>query len=149
MFPVFYSSVNLETLADNRYDGASMDDKRTILIVDDTPANLKTLAAILKQDYRLIIAKTGEEALELLSTQEPPHLILLDVVMPGMDGYDVCKKLKADKSTKNIPIIFLTGKTDSEDRKKGLAMGAAAYITKPFDALTVKQIVKTHIWLTR
>lgn len=126
-----------------------MEGKRTILIVDDTPANLKTLAAILKADYRLIIAKSGEEALDLLAAQEPPHLVLLDVVMPGLDGYEVCRRLKADKTTKDIPVIFLTGRTESEDRKKGLALGAAAYIAKPFDALTVTQIVKTHIWLNR
>lgn len=126
-----------------------MEEKRKILIVDDTPANLKTLAAILKQDYQLIIAKSGEEALELLANQDTPHLILLDIMMPGLDGYEVCRRLKSEKSTKNIPLIFLTGKSEAEDRKKGLAMGAAAYITKPFDAITVTQIVKTHIWLTR
>ncbi|TFG60680.1 MAG: response regulator [Spirochaetales bacterium] len=126
-----------------------MDEKRKILIVDDTPANLKTLAAILKQDYQIIIAKSGEEALEILSSQALPHLVLLDVVMPGLDGYDVCTRLKSSRKTKEIPVIFLTGRTDAEDKKKGLDMGAAAFITKPFDALTVTQIVKTHIWLNR
>jgi putative two-component system response regulator len=120
-------------------------ERPTILIVDDTPANIKTLAGMLKEDYKIISAKSGEEALSLLSSSALPDLILLDIMMPGMDGYEVCKQLKADKRTKDIPVIFITAK--NEDKQRGKELGSAAYITKPFHAKTVIQIVKTHIWL--
>lgn len=123
-------------------------DKSTILVIDDAPANLKTLASMLKEEYRIIIAKSGEEGLGLLREGLEPNLILLDVVMPGMDGYEVCGELKADPATQEIPVLFITAKDTIEDKQKGLSLGAAAYITKPFDAVTVRQIVKTHIWLT-
>jgi putative two-component system response regulator len=123
-------------------------DKSTILIIDDTPANLKTLSSMLKEEYRIIIAKSGEEGLRLIREGLGPNLILLDIVMPGMDGYEVCKELKSDPETREIPVLFITAKDTHEDKQKGLSLGAAAYITKPFDAVTVRQIVKTHIWLT-
>ena len=124
-----------------------MDTKLKILIVDDTPSNIKTLAAMLKQYYRIMIAKSGPEALDLIQKGPLPDLVLLDIMMPEMDGYEVCRKLKADKRTKDIPVIFITAKSEEEDRQRGKELGSAAYITKPFDARTVIQIVKTHIWL--
>jgi putative two-component system response regulator len=124
-----------------------MKGKHTILIVDDTPANVKTLATILKDDYRIVVATSGEEALSVLSGGESPDVILLDIVMPGMDGYEVCKRLKAGESTREIPVIFITAKSDEESRRKSSALDAAAFITKPFDAMTVLQVVKTHLWL--
>ena len=123
-------------------------DKSTILIIDDTPANLKTLASMLKEEYRIIIAKSGEEGLKLLREGLAPNLILLDIVMPGMDGYEVCRELKSGPATEKIPVLFITAKDTTEDKREGLSLGAAAYITKPFDAVTVRQIIKTHIWLT-
>ncbi len=124
-----------------------MEEKATILIVDDTPANIKTLASMLQDAYKITISTSGEEALELVQNGPIPDVILLDIMMPGMDGYEVCKKLKAEKRTKDIPVIFITAKDDEKDKQLGKELGSAAYITKPFDAKTVIQIVKTHIWL--
>jgi putative two-component system response regulator len=124
-------------------------EKLRILIVDDTPANLKTLAAMLKETYRITFAKNGEEALDLMKKCALPDLIILDVMMPGINGYDLCRKLKEDDSTKEIPVIFITAKTEQDDRQKGFDAGAVDYISKPFDASTVKQIVKSHLWLSR
>ncbi len=120
-----------------------------ILIVDDTPMNIKALAAMLKEDYKITFATNGEKALEILKKCEKPNLILLDVMMPGIDGYEVCRHLKKDLAYRNIPVIFITARTDEADVRKGMGLGAAAYITKPFDAATVRQIVKTHIWLAQ
>lgn len=124
-----------------------MEEKATILIVDDTPANIKTLASMLQDAYKITISTSGEEALELVQNGPIPDVILLDIMMPGMDGYEVCKKLKAEKRTKDIPVIFISAKDDEKDKQLGKELGSAAYITKPFDAKTVIQIVKTHIWL--
>lgn len=124
-----------------------MEERTTILIVDDTPSNIKTLAGMLKEKYKIIISKSGEEALELMQNGPLPDLILLDIMMPGLDGYEVCKRLKAEKRTENIPVIFITAKSDEGDRQRGKELGSAAYITKPFETKTVLQIVKTHIWL--
>ena len=92
---------------------------KTILIVDDTPANISIISGALKDHFKTKIATNGEKALVLASGQEKPDLILSDIVMPGMDGYELCRRLKADRSTRDIPIIFLTSKTDIEDEKKG------------------------------
>jgi putative two-component system response regulator len=124
-----------------------MEERATILIVDDTPANIKTLASMLQDVYKITISTSGEESLELVQNGPIPDVILLDIMMPGMDGYEVCKKLKAEKRTKDIPVIFITAKDDEKDKQLGKELGSAAYITKPFDAKTVIQIVKTHIWL--
>jgi len=102
---------------------------------------------MLQDAYKITISTSGEEALELVQNGPIPDVILLDIMMPGMDGYEVCKKLKAEKRTKDIPVIFITAKDDEKDKQLGKELGSAAYITKPFDAKTVIQIVKTHIWL--
>ncbi len=118
-----------------------------ILIVDDTPANVKSLLNALKNpDYKLFVATNGTNALEIIASN-PPDLILLDIVMPIMDGYEVCKKLKADKATKNIPVIFITARDDNEDEELGFEMGAVDYITKPINSSTVQARVKTHLKL--
>jgi len=118
-----------------------------ILIVDDTPANVKSLLNALKNpDYKLFVATNGTNALEMIASN-PPDLILLDIVMPIMDGYEVCKKLKADKATKNIPVIFITARDDNEDEELGFEMGAVDYITKPINSSTVQARVKTHLKL--
>jgi len=121
--------------------------KATILIVDDTPANIKALSETLKKDYRIIFAKNGIEALEHANSDVLPDIILLDILMPEMDGYEVCKRLKDNERTKNIPIIFITAKNEEEDEQKGFELGAVDYITKPFSLPIVKQRVTTHIQL--
>ncbi len=119
--------------------------KNTILIVDDERFNLNTLIEVLKDDYRILIAKSGEQALERVSTAPHPQLILLDVLMPGIDGYETCRRLKQNRQTASIPIIFITTKTTVEDEQHGLELGAADYITKPFSPAIIKARVKTQI----
>lgn len=119
--------------------------KKTILVVDDTPDNLSLMSGMLKDLYRVKLANSGEKALKAVQGDNPPDLILLDIMMPGMSGYDVCKVLKSDPSTSHIPIIFLTAMTAMEDETKGLEMGAADYITKPISPAIVMARVKTQL----
>jgi two-component system sensor histidine kinase/response regulator len=118
-----------------------------ILIVDDVPANIKMLREVLKSNYDIIFATNGLEAVELLKSSELPDLILLDIMMPGMDGYEVCGILKSDALTAKIPIIFITSKDDEEDEVKGFELGAVDYVTKPFSIPVVKARVQTHVEL--
>ena len=121
--------------------------KSTILIVDDMVANIKVLGELLKDEYKIRLATNGEKALQIARSSNPPDLILLDVIMPEMDGYEVCAQLKADKTTKNIPVIFITAMDLEKDETKGLSLGAVDYITKPFSLPIVKARVKTHLEL--
>ena len=121
--------------------------KPTILVVDDTPGNLSLMMELLKTDYQVKLANNGERGLKLATTAQPPDLILLDIMMPGMDGYEVCQKLKADPHTRDIPVVFLTAKSDVEDEKKGLEIGAVDYITKPISPPVVLARVKIHLAL--
>jgi len=126
-----------------------MDDRKPrILIVDDTPANIKIMAEMLRRDYDLSVATDGPQALELAVT-EPPDLVLLDIMMPGMDGYEVCRRLKADEATAQAPIIFVTAMAGEEDEAKGLDLGAVDYVTKPFRPSLVKSRVRNHLELKR
>lgn len=119
-----------------------------ILIVDDHVGSLHLLDSLLKEDHLVILAKTGEQALALARKQSP-DLILLDVRMPDMDGYQVLKALKDDERTSAIPVIFITGLDRPEDEAQGLQMGAVDYIVKPFNSLVVRARVATHIKLVR
>ena len=123
------------------------DDKKLILIVDDVAANLKIAYEILKPLYKLRIATSGAMALEAVKATRQPDLILLDVMMPEMDGYEVCTFLKADLSTREIPVIFLTALSDPQDESRGFAVGAVDYIHKPFSPAVVLARVKTHLKL--
>jgi len=122
-------------------------EKKTILLVDDTPANIQVANSILKDDYKIRVATNGAKALELATAKPAPDLILLDVMMPEMDGYEVCAHLKSSAETKDIPVIFLTGKTDAEDETRGFEVGAVDYIHKPFSPSVVKARVRTHLML--
>lgn len=124
-----------------------MNNKRTVLIVDDTPANVSLLNNILKDKYRTKIATNGEKALRLACSDATPDLILLDIMMPEMDGYEVCEQLKANPQTADIPVVFLTAKVSEEDETRGLAMGAVDYITKPISPPIVLERVKNHLML--
>ena len=124
-----------------------MTKKPTVLIVDDTTTNIAILSACLKKDYNLLTASSGQEAINIAQGSPQPDLILLDIEMPGMSGYQVCETLKSDEQTADIPVIFVTGKLDVEDEEKGLAMGAVDYITKPIHPAIVAARVKTHVTL--
>ncbi|PTA51239.1 two-component system response regulator [Shewanella morhuae] len=121
-------------------------DKATVLIVDDTPENIDILVGILSDDYKIKVAIDGPRALALVAKSRP-DLILLDVMMPGMNGYEVCKLLKQDPLTSHIPVIFVTALSEVADETQGFALGAVDYITKPVSAAVVKARVKTHLAL--
>jgi class 3 adenylate cyclase len=124
-------------------------DRQIILVVDDTPANIEVANNTLKNTYTIKVALNGTKALALAKAVPQPDLILLDVMMPEMDGYEVCRRLKSDPSTFDIPIIFLTGKTDAEDETRGLELGAIDYIHKPFVPLVVQARVRTYLALRK
>ena len=121
--------------------------KATILVVDDTPDNLTLMSELLNGHYKVKIANNGEKALKVANSDAPPDLILLDIMMPGMDGYEVCRQLKQDPRTINIPLIFLSAKNAVEDEKKGLELGAIDYISKPISPPIVMARVKNHLAL--
>ena len=125
----------------------SQNEKATILVVDDTPDNLTFISGLLKDDYRVKVANNGEKALTIAQSANPPDLILLDIMMPGLDGYEVCRQLKANPQTQDIPIIFLTAKSNIEDERKGLELGAIDYITKPVSPPILMARVKTQLRL--
>ena len=121
--------------------------RQTILVVDDTPENIDVLNGVLRPEYRVKAATNGESALRLAATAPPPDLILLDIMMPGMDGYEVCRRLKADPATAALPVIFVTAKSATEDERLGLELGAVDYITKPISPAIVLARVRTQIAL--
>lgn len=121
--------------------------KPRILVVDDTPDILSLMMELLKGEYIVQLANGGERALRLAGRVPHPDLILLDIMMPGMDGYEVCQKLKADTQTREIPVVFLTAKTEVEDERKGLEIGGVDYITKPISPPIVLARVKIHLSL--
>jgi putative two-component system response regulator len=120
-------------------------EKSTILVVDDSPDNLSLISGLLKDLYKLKVANNGEKAIKIAQAEKKPDLILLDVMMPGLSGYDVCQTLKSDPATRDIPIIFLTAMTGAEDEKKGLELGGSDYITKPISPPIVLARVKTQL----
>lgn len=122
-------------------------DKPRILIVDDEPINLKVLADLLRDSYGLIVAKDGPQALARLAGDRLPDLVLLDVMMPGMDGVEVCRRLKEDARTHEIPVIFITAMGQVHDETRGFEVGAVDYITKPISPPVVLARVRTHIAL--
>lgn len=123
-----------------------MDKKARILIVDDTPSNIKILHDLLCRDYRISAATSGVDALELLRS-DTVDLILLDVMMPEMDGYEVCRRLKADPETDSIPVIFVTAKSEIESEQMGLELGAVDYISKPISPPITVARIKNHLEL--
>ncbi len=122
-------------------------DKANILVIDDTPENIDLLVEILKDDYRVRAAINGEQGLKIARLPTSPDLILLDVMMPGIDGFEVCRQLKSDPTTSHIPIIFITAKITAIDETKGFALGAVDYISKPISPPVVLARVKTHLAL--
>jgi two-component system sensor histidine kinase/response regulator len=129
------------------YEDYIKENKPLILIVDDIPKNLQVLSSILNiEGYQISFASDGKQALSVVETTIP-DLILLDIMMPEMDGYEVCKQLKENEKTKDIPVIFLTGKAESEDVVSGLKLGAVDYVTKPFNSAELLTRIRTHLEL--
>lgn len=127
----------------------SSSERPTLLVVDDTPDNLTLMSGLLKDLYKVKVANGGERALKIAASDAPPDLILLDIMMPEMDGYEVCRRLKADPKTADIPVVFLTAKSEESDEMVGLELGAVDYITKPISPPIVLARVKTHLTLKR
>jgi putative two-component system response regulator len=125
------------------------DHRPTVLVVDDTPDNIALITTLLKDLYTVKIATNGKKALQIAFSREPIDLILLDIMMPEMDGYEVCRELKGDSHTADIPIIFLTAKSDEQDELKGFELGAVDYITKPISPPIVLARVRTHLRLKK
>lgn len=123
------------------------EERQTILIVDDTPENIDVLGGILRPYYRVKVAISGERALAIANGESQPDLILLDIMMPGMSGYDVCRQLKANLATRRVPVIFCTAMGEEDDERKGFAVGGVDYITKPVKPALVLARVETHLAL--
>jgi putative two-component system response regulator len=124
-------------------------ERPTILVVDDTPDNLTLMSGLLKDLYKVKVANSGERALKIAAASPSPGLILLDIMMPGMDGYEVLQRLRTDPQTRDIPVVFLTAKSEVEDERRGLELGAVDYITKPISPPIVLARVKNHLDLKR
>jgi putative two-component system response regulator len=122
-----------------------MKEKQRILVVDDTPANIKVLNEFLRDEYQVSVATNGPDGLEIAASNNRPDLILLDIMMPDMDGYEVIKKLKGDPKTENIPVLFITAKGEVKDETFGLSLGAVDYLRKPISPSIVKARVKAHM----
>ncbi len=123
--------------------------KNRVLIVDDLPANIRVLNDALHQEYHISVSTSGVEALDLAKTSPRPDIILLDIMMPGMDGYEVCKRLKRDPATRDIPVLFVTAMDEVSDEAHGLSMGAVDYITKPIRPAVVKARLRNHMALNQ
>lgn len=121
--------------------------KRTVLIVEDMAANIQVLTNALHADYNIKVATTGERGLEVCQEENKPDLVLLDIMLPGIDGYEVIRQLKASSETNSIPVVFLTALKDAEEETKGLNLGAVDYITKPFHLPIVKARIHNHLSL--
>jgi len=128
---------------------AQDEEKKKILIVDDIPSNIQILAEAMRKDYQIIFATKGEEALKIAQADQPPDLILLDIMLPDIDGYTVCRHLKNENKTRDIPIIFITAKSEETDETKGFEYGGVDYIIKPFSIPIVKARVQTHLELKK
>src|SRR5262249_53248320 len=119
----------------------------TILVVDDDPVNIQLINSTLKDEYKIRAATNGEMALKAVEIEPPPDVIILDIMMPGIDGYEVCRRLKSNPMTRDIPVIFLTAKSQVEDEAKGFTEGAVDYIHKPISPPILQSRVRTHLAL--
>lgn len=123
--------------------------EQTVLIVDDDPGSIQILSRLLMPEYGVRVAKNGEKALEIILSEERPDLILLDVMMPGMDGYEVCRRIKCNPETQDIPVIFLTAKSKTRDEEMGFDLGAVDYMTKPVSPSVALARVATHLQMKK
>ncbi len=119
--------------------------KASVLIVDDQPANIHALAKLIRDDYHILAATSGARALEITAGDTPPDLVLLDIMMPEMDGYEVCRRIKASEQTHDIPVIFVTARDATEDEEMGFSLGAVDYISKPFSPVIARARIRNQI----
>ncbi|NKF50731.1 response regulator [Shewanella sp. WXL01] len=119
--------------------------KSVILVVDDTPENIDVISGVLKPEYKVKAAISGEAALKIAARKPQPDLVLLDIMMPGMDGFEVCQYLKADPKTAHIKVLFVSAKTEISDAQRALNLGAEDYITKPINPQEVRLIVRKQL----
>lgn len=124
-------------------------DKKTVLVVDDAPENIDLLVGLLKEQFIVKAARDGKIALKIAHSPSPPDLILLDIIMPEMDGFDVCRELKSDPATSQIPVIFLSGEIGDEERRRGRELGAADYLTKPVEPAKLNATIQAAISVTK
>lgn len=124
-------------------------DRQTVLIVDDEPINITALRGVLGDEHSLVFAANGEQALEIAGADPQPDLILLDIVMSGLDGFDVCAQLKSDPKTRHIPVVFLTAKWEPSEEARGLELGAVDYIRKPFSGPIIRARIRNHLELKK
>jgi putative two-component system response regulator len=136
-----------DAVHDENRAGRNLGAMATVLVVDDTPMNIDILQEALSPFYRVKVATSGARALEIAAQADHPDLILLDIMMPGMDGYEVCRRLKEDPLTRGIPVLFVTAKESAEDELRGFALGCVDYLTKPISAPKVQARVRTHLAL--
>lgn len=122
-------------------------ERQTLLIVDDEPANVQALAQLMHEEYRILVATSGEKALDVATGEVTPDLVLLDIQMPGIDGLEVCRRLKDNPRTSSIPVIFVTARDSTDDQEEGFALGAVDYVSKPFHPVLVRARVRTHMRL--
>ena len=134
-------------MSEGAAEGDATPRKKTVLVVDDTPDNLALMTSILRDAYRVKVATSGARALAISSSADPPDLVLLDVMMPEMDGYEVCRRLKASPATAEIPVVFLTARSDVADETKGFGCGAEDYVAKPVSPPILLARVATHLTL--
>jgi putative two-component system response regulator len=116
--------------------------RKRILVVDDEPGNIDIMTEILKSDYTVLAARDGVEALSIAASNAPPDLVMLDIMMPGMDGYEVLRRLRANPRTAGLPVIMVTARDKINDKMKGYALGVTDYITKPHDGAFVLNVVR-------
>lgn len=138
-----YFTTKLEFMKTLLTSSHSATEKPTILVVDDTPENLLLISDLLRKSYRVKVANNGNRALSIAQTDPPPDLILLDVMMPDLDGYEVCRLLKANPVTQHIPVVFLTARIGDDQR--GLRIGAVGYLTKPVKSSLLMECITTHL----
>ena len=138
---IFEIEIGLLTLG----NAMSTSEKQTILLVDDEPSNILLVSTNLSDKYKIKAATSGQKALEIAKKDPEIDLVLLDIMMPEMDGFETCERLKSDPTTAHIPVIFLTGKDSVNDRSKGLSLGARDFIEKPIDMDMLKLWVQEHI----
>jgi putative two-component system response regulator len=126
---------------------ADLRNRQTVLVADDQPENIDLLVSILERDYQIKVANSGEKVLRIVYSDSPPDLILLDIMMPGMSGHEVCRRLKANPDRRRIPVIFVTAMDSMDDERLGFEIGAVDYITKPISPAIVQARVRTHLAL--